>query len=147
MNINNNISFGRVVRVKAPIKVAKQIADIANGELESGNNLVDEKICSTFRDLTEGRAIAVTGKHGKSYIISGMQTKEYDMAHDYAMREIMWANDVFGSTDKGESRCSEIMDCFDSNIKYIISKEKPQLNMRVKAKVNQDKVNLIDVKI
>ena len=58
MNINP-ISFGRVVKLNQPIKIAQKIADIANNRNGIYNMASDKKIQKIFQDQTETGVIAI----------------------------------------------------------------------------------------
>ena len=72
MNINP-ISFGRVVKLNQPIKIAQKIADIASNRNGIHELASDKKIQEIFQDQTETGVIAIKINSDKksSYLVSG----------------------------------------------------------------------------
>ena len=78
MNINP-VSFGRTIKVNAPLSVAKHAADlIITIPLVRGEAKVQQQLKDIFHDTDKGRAraVATDGAHGDIYIVSGEASDE-----------------------------------------------------------------------
>lgn len=75
----NPISFGRTVKVNAPLSVTKHAADLINSAQNiRGEAAVQQQLKTLFYDSKEGRAIAVpvSGNKNESYIFTGNESKD-----------------------------------------------------------------------
>ena len=74
----NSISFGKTVKVLAPLHEATRIANAANGD-RTVPRRVQKKVKNIFDDTKEGHAIAFSfcDDPSCSYIVSGKESKEY----------------------------------------------------------------------
>ena len=78
MNVNP-VSFGRTVKVNAPLKVAEHAADLVNSlSTKKGEARVQQQLKSFFFDseLGRARAIAPYGKTGDIFIVTGEDSNE-----------------------------------------------------------------------
>ena len=78
MNVNP-VSFGRTIKVNAPLNVAEHAADLINSiPTKKGESRVQQQLKSIFFDSEDGRARAITpyGKTGDVYIVTGEASKE-----------------------------------------------------------------------
>ncbi len=74
MNINP-VSFGRTIKVNAPLSVAKHAVDLINTiPQRRGESRVQQQLKVIFYDTDKGRAraVAANGESGDVYIVSGM---------------------------------------------------------------------------
>ncbi len=69
------LSFGRIVKVNAPLNVAEKVADLVNGK---ENGPAARKAKGIFCDSGSGEAIALnpTRKQNESYIFSGLDARK-----------------------------------------------------------------------
>ena len=83
----NNISFGQVTKINAPIQVAKKVADIANDEQKKSvfcnirNRKLKTQIKSAFPDVKEGKAVVYSDKDNVSFIFSGRDALEFNVLY------------------------------------------------------------------
>ena len=82
MNVNA-VSFGRTVRINAPLKVAEHAADLVNSSpTKKGEARVQQQLKTFFYDAEQGsskaRAIAPLGKDGSVFIVTGEDSKAVD---------------------------------------------------------------------
>ena len=78
MNVNQ-VSFGRTVKVNAPLKVAEHAADLVNSvPTKKGEARVQQQLKSFFfdSDIGRARAIAPKGKNGDVFILTGDESIE-----------------------------------------------------------------------
>lgn len=78
MNVNP-VSFGRTIKVNAPLQVAEHAANLINSvPTKKGESRVQQQLKSIFYDSQDGRARVVTpyGKTGDVYIVTGEASKE-----------------------------------------------------------------------
>ena len=80
MNVNQ-VSFGRTVKVNAPLKVAEHAADLVNSlPTKKGEARVQQQLKTFFYDAEQGsgraRAIAPYGKTGDIFIVTGEDSNE-----------------------------------------------------------------------
>lgn len=80
MNVNQ-VSFGRTVKVNAPLKVAEHVADLVNSlPIKKGEARVQQQLKTFFYDAEHGngraRAIAPNGKNGDVFILTGDESIE-----------------------------------------------------------------------
>ena len=76
----NPVSFGRTVRVNAPLQVAEHAADLVNSiPTKKGEARVQQQLKTFFYDAENGeeraRAIAPLDKNGAVYIVNGEESK------------------------------------------------------------------------
>ena len=79
MNVNP-VSFGRTVKVNAPLKIAEHAADLVNSiPNKKGEARVQQQLKTFFYDAEKGhgraRVIAPNGKQGDVYIVTGEDSK------------------------------------------------------------------------
>ena len=85
----NNVSFGKIVKVSAPLNVAENIAARANN---SGTSRLDAQIKNIINDTRQGRAYAyafpdtycTNPTENESYIFSGAEGIKYFKSFDSA---------------------------------------------------------------
>lgn len=78
MNVNP-VSFGRTIKVNAPVKVAEHAADLINSvPNKKGESRVQQQLKTLFHDSRWGRArvVAPYGKHGDVFILTGTESEE-----------------------------------------------------------------------
>lgn len=78
MNINP-VSFGRTVKINAPVPVAERAAQLLNAKKNIGSDKKEKKaqqeLKKIFSDIAQGRAQAVS-VNGVSYIVTGEESKK-----------------------------------------------------------------------
>ena len=79
MNVNP-VSFGRTVRVNAPLQIAEHAADLVNSlPTKKGEARVQQQLKTFFYDVEKGegraRAIAPLGKDGSVFIVTGEDSR------------------------------------------------------------------------
>ena len=76
----NSVSFGKVILVKAPLVVAEEITDLANGRNKTA---LSKQVKSIINDRKYGKAHAYPSNNSKgiSYIFSGKEGRKFWRSH------------------------------------------------------------------
>ncbi len=104
MNISP-ISFGKIIKVNAPYEIAKQIEDIANGNLSKRSDL-NKSVNNLFDDILKGKAHTFNMDRRTSYIFSGEAGNKYLEAYSAVYGKFI--DDYKNKSDKDEyQKCKE----------------------------------------
>lgn len=154
MNINP-ISFGRTVKVNAPLNVAKRATQLINMDKtvvgSKNEKEVQRKLVKLFYDSPQGAAQAVS-VNGQSYIVTGEESQRVaELKFDRGF-QLEAAERLFG---KG-SMYDTVKDCendrYEDLLKGIISETEEPVSVlfnyskashRAKAKVKLNSMNVI----
>ena len=79
MNVNP-VSFGRTVKVNAPLNVAEHTVNLINNvQVKKGESRVQQQLKDFFYDVEQGngkaRVVAPNGKQGDIFIVTGEESK------------------------------------------------------------------------
>lgn len=124
--LNTNVSFGRTVKVNAPVSYAVKLQNMINNpENYPKFKKVTDKLQDTFNDVTpKGKAVAFSDGIYTSYILTGKESEEAAKIKEGFMQSVD-SLDTF--TQGGTSRdFAHIMLCdrYHSDIKSLIAKTK-----------------------
>lgn len=151
----NPVSFGRTVKVNAPLKVAKQAAKLINmdkkvvGSKDEKN--VQKKLIVLFDDSTQGAAQAVS-VNGYSYLVTGEESQRVaDLKFDRSI-QLDAAKKLYGNGEMYDIVKSAEDDRYDDLLKGIIYETEEPVSLsfkyskashRSKAKVKLNSMNVI----
>lgn len=123
--LNANVSFGRTVKINAPLKEAVKLQKMINNPDEySEYKQVTDKLKDTFNDVDKGEAKAFSGGLYTSYILTGEESEKAAKIKDSLMQGIE-SLDIY--SQGGSARdFAHIMLCdkYNSDIKALISQTK-----------------------
>ena len=103
MNVNP-VSFGRTVKVNAPLNVAEHTVNLINDVTnKKGESRVQQQLKSFFFDAEQGkgraRIVAPEGKHGDIFIVTGEESKAVsDLVQD-RKEQLNAAKTKFGESE------------------------------------------------
>ena len=124
----NNTSFGKIIKVNAPVNSVLQITSVANGYTYPRSSELKEQINNIFTDLKDGEAFACIKDEGQSYIFTGKESQAFQKIYFDTKEKLdtemlkHWGTDCAGdnsakiindykkSTDDLISRCKNITD-------------------------------------
>lgn len=96
------ISFGRTIKVNAPISVSKHAANLINSvQTIRGESDVQQQLKTLFYDSKEGRAraVAVDGNPNESYIVTGQASKDVSILIKDKNEQIAAAKKNYGECE------------------------------------------------
>ena len=139
----NPISFGKVILVKAPLKEAQKIADIAN---EDHKTRLAKKVKRIINDTQDGKAYAYSFNplSDKSYIFSGKEGYEFGKSHSVAFAETNYIETYWFKSRSSAAKIARAWELHAQNVNKIISsaQNRPIIDIEYNKKGEISNVNL-----
>ena len=138
MNINP-VSFGRTVRVNAPLSDAKYLADlintnnVPNGKKE--DKKAQEKLKTMFYDREQGKARAVEA-YGQSYILTGEASQMAKSLIEDRQFQLDAAMALYGESEMYNLVKGAEDDRYEDYMKLLISETKEPVSINVRKGLN-----------
>ena len=134
--MNSPISFGRSIKVAAPIKYAVKLEEMINNpEKFKNNSQVTNKLLEIFTDLKEGKARAFSLDCQNSVILSGKESALADKYGEHLNESVEIINrfyvgdaqdrELFEAHDKYWGRVKSLIDRTQETIAITIGDGKP----------------------
>ena len=131
----NPVSFGRTVKVNAPLSDAKQIANLINsGSVSSDKKEVkdsQDKLKRIFYDREDGEARAVQ-VYGQSYILTGEASQRAKSLLEDRQFQLDAAMELYGKSEMYNLVKGAEDDRYDDYMKLLISETKEPVSINIR---------------
>lgn len=144
----NPVSFGRTIKVNAPLSDAKYLANLINADSvhldKKEDNSTQSKLQTMFYDREEGEARAVR-VYGESYILTGEASKRAKALLEDRQFQLDAAMELYGKSEMYNLVKGAEDDRFEDYMKLLISetKEPVSINIRKNSKEVEPVKNLL----
>lgn len=147
--LNTNVSFGRTIKVNAPLSYAVKLEKMINNPEQYPNEKeVTDKLKDTFDDVTpKGKAVAFSDGPNRSYILTGKESEEVSKIKD-GFTESVRSLDSFcqGGTERDFAHIM-LCDRFNSDIKSLISRTKANSQIYITGVENNHRQNITSISV
>ncbi len=137
----NPVSFGKIVKVKAPESVARNIASIANG---NGGKKLDKQVKQIFDDVEYGRALNCTAD-GENYVLSGEDAAVVEKFYGDMFSEIDFAHGYYNGGELAVIASDEAIKACNARISYFIGMAEDKQTLKVDYDKETEKIKSIDL--
>ena len=148
MNVNP-VSFGRTIKVNAPLPVAKHAADLINSlPTKKGESRVQQQLKSIFFDSEDGRARAIApyGKTGDVYIVTGEASNDIAALKKDRNEQLSAAKKNYGADSFTFNLVKEAEDSrYDDLVKLTIHESKEPLELNIDYSQRKHRIKSIDI--
>ena len=142
----NNTSFGKIIKVNAPVNSVLQITSVANGYTYPRSSELKEQINNIFTDLKDGEAYACIKDEGQSYIFTGKESQAFQKIYFDTKEKLDTEMLKHWETDNSEFSKEDILKKYKNATDDLIAKGKHITELEVNTDPKTGFVHSINVK-
>lgn len=147
--LNTNVSFGRTIKVNAPLSYAVKLEKMINNPEQYPNaKEVTDKLKDTFDDVTpKGKAVAFSDGPNRSYILTGKESeKAADIKEGFTQSVQSLDSFCQGGTERDFAQIM-LCDRFNSDIKSLISRTKANSQIYITGVESNHRQNITSISV
>ncbi len=143
MNVSeiSPVSFGKIVKVKAPRNIAEEIVSMANGK---GRKKLDKKVREIFNDVEYGKALNCVSD-GENYILSGKDANVVDGYYGEMFSEIDFAHGYYNGGELAVIASNDAVEACSARISRFIGMAENKQTLNVDYDKETGKIKSMDL--
>ncbi|MBQ9245300.1 hypothetical protein IJ182_03425 [bacterium] len=138
----NNVSFGNIVKVNAPIGTAIQIADIVNGKETTKNKKLQNQLNTLFPE--KSTSIYIVSPE-TSYLLDGKEGKQFDTLCSSVTKKLRTLYKKHSPKEYCEVHSEKIMTAYHKKADKIINSAQHVTDIDVKTDSRTGNISSINI--
>lgn len=146
MNVSP-ISFGRTVKVNAPLAVTKQAVELINNpQTKKGEAKVQQQLKTLFYDSDEGKAKAVC-VNGQSYILTGKDSQSLKALENARECQLYAAKKNYGESPMYDLVKDSEDDRYTDLVKLLVAETEEPVELNLEYQKRKHRIKSINITI